>query len=180
VAPFGYVVGAMAEAPRLLGGRCGIVSYEEVRPVIQIMNNVPALCDDEVIMWGGNVLSDSRGNDERYVALGPTSLNQALREALEQPARRDACRDVLQAAARTYCNDEIGKTMMEEINRRLGDLSISVCREVGWLEGLERSLDGLYSLLFIFRVSLDMGITEAGSRCGPEGWEVSGGADVAS
>jgi hypothetical protein len=85
VAPFPGVVGAMVEAQCPLAGGCGIVTMEDFIPGIQIIEKIPALCDDEVIMWGGKVVCDSHGVTGLCVSPGPTSPGQAARSGLGCP-----------------------------------------------------------------------------------------------
>jgi hypothetical protein len=126
------VVGVMVEAPCPVAGGCGIVNLKDFRPALQIVE-IPSLCDDEVLMWGGKVVCESRGNDDLYVSQGPKSLGQTISDAMEHPVKHEASRQVLGAFGRACCDGEIGKAVVEEINRRLGGLSISVGRKLGCL-----------------------------------------------
>jgi hypothetical protein len=73
-----------------MGGRCGIVRIEDSTPVIQINETIPALGEEEVIMWGNEVVCVP-GQGE-YVSQGLTALDQIVKSAMERPVQREAIR----------------------------------------------------------------------------------------
>jgi hypothetical protein len=67
----------MAGQPRLVVGRSGIALTKDPASVIEIMKNIPGLCDDEVIMSGGEVSSALVGDDNPCASQGLRSLGEA-------------------------------------------------------------------------------------------------------
>jgi hypothetical protein len=161
----------------LRGGRSEIVRIEDSTPVIQINEAIPALGDEEILMWGSE-LCGSHSDESVDISHGLSTLGQIVKSAMERPARREACRCVLAGAGRIWCDDRTGTAMVDEMNRRLGCLWMSDWREGGLVAALKGNLGELHAvfrLLWEWQKRVRCGVPSEvpfrGARvCGVEEW----------
>jgi hypothetical protein len=110
---------------------------------MDFMEKIPVLCQDEVL-WRGGVVEAGAQGDDVCVPQGSPSPHQDVTRAMECPVRYEACRILLETAGQICDGDKNGTALIDEINRRLGVLSLSHCHQVGLLEALEEGLGPLY------------------------------------
>jgi hypothetical protein len=82
----------MASEQGLMGRRCGIVRIADSTPMIEVMEEIPALGDNEVIVQGRRVVVEFGNDDGLTVSRDPASFVHVMRSSIERPVEHEACR----------------------------------------------------------------------------------------